>query len=222
MSSPGRPSGPWRPTASTAFDLLHRRHPGRDHERPPGRACLAQQGQIGQRGGGELVAGRLEVLHEVDRFFVPARGHPVDAEIAAMTVDLGVLLEPELDPVAVIDVGHPAPGRVALDVPLVRGDAELGVALLELRHVGPRALGAVDERLGVCERAVMVDADLRDDVDGLAVADLRPRYRRLPWPPLLVSCLDPPSPRAVPQRIFANSFHQLVNPPSTTRFAPVM
>ena len=71
---------------------------------------------------------------------------------------------------AVVDVGHPAPGGVALDVPLVARGADLGGALLELHGVAAGVGGGVDEREGVLELAVVVDADLAGDVDGVAGA----------------------------------------------------
>ena len=81
-----------------------------------------------------------------------------------------VLVLAELHAVAVVDVGHPAPGGVALDVPLVARGADLRGALLELDRVAAGLGGGVDEREGVLEVAVVVDADLAGDVDGLAGA----------------------------------------------------
>jgi hypothetical protein len=85
--------------------------------------------------------------------------------------DLGVTVGVELDLVTVGEVRHSAPRRVALDVPLVLGDAQLGRALLELHGIAPGGCGAFDHLLRELERAVVVDANFRDDVDGLAIAD---------------------------------------------------
>jgi hypothetical protein len=79
----------------------------------------------------------------------------------------------ELDPVPVVDVGHPPPGRVPLDLPLVARGADLGRALLELHGVAAGGRGLVDQREGVAQLAVVVDADLAGDVDRATRADDR-------------------------------------------------
>jgi hypothetical protein len=88
----------------------------------------------------------------------------------------------ELDAVAVFDVGHAAPGGVALEVPLVAGHALLGGAFLELDRVGPGQHGAVDEAFGQLHRAVVVDADLGDHEHRVAVphpAIANPHFRSI-------------------------------------------
>src|SRR5690606_15706311 len=77
----------------------------------------------------------------------------------------------ELDPVPVLQVAHPAPRRVPLDVPLVPGRADLRRPLLELDRVAPGIGGDVDQGLGVVQVAVVVDADLTGDVDRVIDSD---------------------------------------------------
>ena len=122
-----------------------------------------------------LWAGHVELLQEVDGLDVPRRGEPVDAAVAGVLVDLAVVVLAELDAVPVVDVGHPAPGGVALDVPLVARGADLRGALLELDGVAAGGGGLVDQREGVLELAVVVDADLAGDVDRVAGARRRGR-----------------------------------------------
>jgi hypothetical protein len=57
-------------------------------------------------------------------------------------------------------------------VPLVARHAQLRRALLELDRVGPGEDRPVDELAGQVERAVVVDADLGDDLDWLPFADV--------------------------------------------------
>jgi hypothetical protein len=152
-------------------DLLQRGHAGGNHQRPAGGTGLQQQGDIGQGGAGHLVERRFELLDEIHRRLVPAGGGPVDPEFPAITVDLFVFVEAEFHPAAVVDVGHPAPGRIALQMPLIHGHAEFGGALLELHAIGAGAHRAEDEFLRGIHGTVVVDADLGDDVNRMAVAD---------------------------------------------------
>ena len=55
------------------------------------------------------------------------------------------------------------------------GGGDLGRALLELHRIGAGIRRDVDELLGEVDVAVVVQADLGDDVDGLAAADLAHR-----------------------------------------------
>src|SRR5262249_42185392 len=107
-----------------------------------------------------------------DGLGVPRGGEPVDVLALAVLVDLAVLVLAELHAVAVVDVGHPAPGGVALDVPLVARGADLRGALLELDGVATGLGGHVDQLERVLQLTVVVDADLAADVDGTARADL--------------------------------------------------
>ena len=68
-------------------DLLQGRHPGGDYERPAGGARLAQQREIGERGAGHLIEGRIEGFHKIDGRFIPTGCRPVDAEFLAIAVD---------------------------------------------------------------------------------------------------------------------------------------
>ena len=151
-------------------DLLRRRHAGGEDDRAVGGAQGAQQLVVGEGGGGDLVGRDVELLQEGDGLGVPRGGEPGDVLRLGVLVDLAVLVLAELHAVAVVDVGHAAPGGVALDVPLVARGADLRGALLELHGVAAGFGGGVDQLEGVLEVAVVVDADLADDVDGVTRA----------------------------------------------------
>src|SRR5690606_15691656 len=153
-------------------DLLRGGHAGGQDDRAAGGAQCAQQLVVGEGGGGDLVGGDVELLQEGDGLGVPRGGEPGDALLPAVGVDLAVLLLAELHAVPVVDVGHPAPGGVAFDVPLVARGADLRGALLELDGVAAGFGGGVDQLERVLDVAVVVDADLAGDVDGAAGAGL--------------------------------------------------
>nr|GFD02386.1 hypothetical protein [Tanacetum cinerariifolium] len=71
----------------------------------------------------------------------------------------------------VVDVAHAAPRGVAHLLPLVFGHAQLGRALLKLHRVAAGGHGRIDKLLGNVERAVVVDANLGNDVARLAGAN---------------------------------------------------
>ena len=63
-----------------------------------------------------------------------------------MLIDGRIFVEAELHPLAVVDVAHATPGRVALDLPLSRG-ADLGRPLLELDRVAASVGRVVDQAI---------------------------------------------------------------------------
>jgi hypothetical protein len=116
------------------------------------------------------VRGHVELLEEVHRRHVPRRGEPGDPPGPGVRVDGRVRLGVELHPVPVVDVPHPAPRRVPLDVPLVARCTDLRGALLELDRVAACVRGLVDQSQRVGQLAVVVDADLPRDVDRVPAA----------------------------------------------------
>src|SRR5262249_44054026 len=80
-----------------------------------------------------------------------------------------------------------APGRVALPIPLIPRDAELGSALLKLHGITAGGGRSVDQLAGETERAVVVDPDLGNHEDGVALSD-----------PMMT---DPDSPAGLPRRV---------------------
>jgi hypothetical protein len=121
-----------------------------------------------------------------------------------VSIELGALAQAELDLVAIVDVRHPAPRSLADDVPLLFGGAHLGRSLLELDRVAPGPHRAVDQLLRELDRAVVVDADLGDYENRLAV------------PHRLV-----PDPHWSSHGSTLALRYQTVNPPSSTMLAPV-
>ena len=55
-------------------------------------AGVAQQVVVGEGGRGNLVAGHIELVDEIDRSFVPAGGEPWHLDFAAVAIDLLVFV----------------------------------------------------------------------------------------------------------------------------------
>ena len=119
----------------------------------------------------DLVRDDAEVLEERDARHVPRRREPLEPAQQRVVADLDVLVAAELDAVAVLEVGHRAPRRLARHVAHVLGRGDLGRALLELHRVRAGVGRDVDEPLGELDVAVVVEADLGDDIGGAAAAD---------------------------------------------------
>src|SRR6185437_13019307 len=77
----------------------------------------------------------------------------------------------EFDAVPVLEVGHLAPRRAAGDRLHVLGGGDRGSSLLELDRLGPGVSRDVDESLRDLDVAVVVEADLADDVGRVAGPD---------------------------------------------------
>ena len=112
--------------------------------------------------------------------------------------------------------GHPPPGRVALDEPLVTRDAALGRPLLELHGVASREHRAVDELARDFERAVVIDPDFRDDQHAVALAD-----HVVSDPNAFVAHHGLLSIEDAEALRVGRARYQAVHPPSTTRLNPV-
>ena len=120
--------------------------------------------------GGDLVAGRIEAIDEIDGGLVPAGGEPDDADFLAVAVDLAVVGFAEFEGAFEVAVGG-AEGALARPGEFFRRIDHIDGALLELDGTAAGTRGDVDQLLGQADVAVMVDADLRHDVAGLAFAD---------------------------------------------------
>src|SRR5262249_27204457 len=112
-----------------------------------------------------------EGFQKPDGGLVPTGGKPQNPAVAAMPVDRAVLAQAELDTAPVLDVGQPAPGRLPFALPLIARYAELRRALLELDGIAAGRDRPVDQLAGEAQRAVVVDADLRDEKRRLTRAD---------------------------------------------------
>jgi len=93
---------------------------------------------------------------------------PFPAEL----VNAVILRLAELHFVAVIHVGHQAPGSLAHHLALRQWHTKLRRALLELDGVASGGGGHLDQFFGHCEVAIVVDADFGDDITRLSGADL--------------------------------------------------
>ncbi len=113
----------------------------------------------------------VQVFQECDAGHVPRRCEPVEPAQRGVVADLHVLIAAELDAAAVVEVGHGAPRRLSRHVAHVLGSGDLGGALLELHRISAGLRRDVDESLGDVYIAVVIQADLSDDVGGLAASD---------------------------------------------------
>ena len=152
------------------IDLFERAHAGREHDRA---ACVAHASKkfvVGQRGRGDLVAGWTELIHEVHRPFVPAGREPSYAEFGAVTGDLRVLEQTELEAALQVAVGR-SERILAWPRQFLRGVDDFDRPLLELDGVAACPDCRVDQLLGDIERPVVVDAYFGNDVALLAIAN---------------------------------------------------
>src|SRR5262249_50772063 len=150
------------------FDGAHAR---RKNDRPSLGPGVPQQVVVGERRRRNLVAWRREPIDEVDRSLVPARREPRDLARAAERIDLLVVVEIELVAAFEISVRRTEWVPARLGQFLGRID-DLDGALLELHGVAPGGNRNTDQPFGLVDVAVMVDADLRDDVTGLPLPHL--------------------------------------------------
>ena len=151
-------------------DLVHVRHAGREHDRVLRVADCFEQLAVGQRSRRNFDARRPELLDEVDGIAIPAGNEPVNFLSPTIVVDLLEFLQPELDLIAIVEVGDIAPGGLSHLVAHLGRDAFLGRAFLKFHRVTAAGFGHVDQPLGDVEATVMVDADFGDHIVGAAVA----------------------------------------------------
>ena len=152
------------------IDLFHGAHAGGENDRPAFAARVAQQAVVGERSRCNLEAGDVELIDEIHRLLVPAGGEPGHLDFAAIAVDQAVLVVPELQPALEIAVGG-AEGILAGLGQFFGGVDDVHGALLKLHGVAARRYGHADQPAREVDIAVMVDADLGDDVAGVAIAD---------------------------------------------------
>ena len=79
------------------LDLAHRRHPGGDQQRPPGRGGRADQRQVDDLERGDLEHGHVERVELGDRLVVERAGEEVDAALARVVGELGLPLARQRD-----------------------------------------------------------------------------------------------------------------------------
>ncbi len=149
-----------------------------------GRADVAEQMVVGERGRGDLMDRRVEGFDEVDGGLVPGRDEPVDFDGLAEGGDLGVVFLLEFEAVFEVAVGG-SEGIFAGFGEFVGGVDDIDGSLLELDSVAACGDGDADEPFGKVDVAVMVDADFCDDVAGLTIAhqfvsDLQCAHRNSP------------------------------------------
>src|SRR5690606_9714688 len=121
--------------------------------------------------------------------------------------DVIVFLLPELHAVFVLDIGHAAPGRVAHHALLGLGHRHVRIPLLELCAVPIAGEDAVDQLFGDLDVAIMVDADLADEIRFLEVLENAHdiSFRLLPGSPAAIDGID--AARAVTRFFRDQEFH---------------
>lgn len=154
-------------------DLSGCRHAGGQDHRTTGGAQATEQVIIGQRGRGNLVGRHVELLEEVHRLDVPRRGKPVKTALGTAVGNRGIFVAAELDAVAILDIGHPAPRRVPLDVPLITRGADLRRTLLKFHRIASSISGGIDQTEGLFKITIVINSNLTGDVDGLTETDER-------------------------------------------------
>ena len=91
--------------------------------------------------------------------------------VPAVAVDGRELLRAELDAPAVVDVRHPSPGRVALEVHWSRGTHSSGVRFWNLTASAPASTAPSMSFLASSSDPLWLMPDLGDDEHGLTLAD---------------------------------------------------
>src|SRR4051812_6426607 len=156
-----------------AADVVERRAASRDDRRLAERGDVAQQGRVDDVGRGDLVGRHVELGQEVGGADVEGGGEEGDADALGVGDELLVGLAAELQRLAVRAVRGPERVLVLVGLVVHLARVERGVvALLRLDGVRPRAAGLVDEVHRLVDVALVVVADLRDDVGLGVIADL--------------------------------------------------
>src|SRR5690606_22626420 len=133
-------------------------HPGREQDGPP--THCVEQLVVGEHRARNLVARHVEAVEALHRLHVECRGEP-DQSCLRCTVAEGLEVRVrELQPPAILDVGHHTPRGLARHVPPVGSHVEVRVADLELHCVRTGHCRGVDQLTGSRKRSVVVDADL--------------------------------------------------------------
>lgn len=154
---------------------------------------------IGEIAGADLDSGATKLMEEGGTFVVEGRAEKGDAELIAVSLDGGELVGRQRKGGEHFALGL-ANAKVACLVVGLRGgfgDEGVRVEGLKFNGVGTGLAGLRNEIEGKIEFAVMVDSDFGDEVARVPLAD----------------------------RALGNGgefFHQVVQPPSTMRFCPVM
>ncbi|MPM28499.1 hypothetical protein SDC9_75025 [bioreactor metagenome] len=147
-------------------DLRLGGHAGRQHHRQAVPGGGAQQGVVGQVGGGDLERRDAVRGQRVQAGDVPRRAHHVDVAGPGVVEDLVHLLGGQREPAEQIEGvlrAEVLPGGQRLALVAIE---RRHVAQLELDDVGAGVHGEVDQLLGQVDRAVVVVADLGDDDRG--------------------------------------------------------
>ena len=151
--------------------LVSGAHPSRGNYRFTGLAVTPQQAIVGQTSGCDFIAWWIELLYEVHGCSVPAGRKPSDIPRPAVSIDLSVVISAEFNLVSVLKVSNQSPRSVTQDIALLRRYTYFRCALLKFDCITPCEDSRVDQVPGKINTAVVVEADLGHDVNGLCVAN---------------------------------------------------
>ena len=134
---------------------------------------MLQQRRALQIAGRDLVRRDVELPQEIGARQVERGREEVDAELARVRLQLAVLLEAELEELAMLAVGRAEAVLVVVRLVVRRARVEAAVvALLQLDRMRARELRLAEQLARLLEAALVVVADLGDDVALRVVADL--------------------------------------------------
>ena len=155
-----------------AVDVVHGRAAGRHDHRLADRCDVAEQRRVAEVSRSGLVRGHVEVGEEVGARLVEGRREQRHTGVAGRPLELDVCVTVELERLAVLAVGR-AEGVLVVVRRLVRRPRveRAVVPLLELHRIDTALFRREDELAGLLHRALVVVADLGDDVAVAVVRD---------------------------------------------------
>src|SRR5258706_3091952 len=131
---------------------------------------MPQQIVVCQRGGGDLEAGDIKLRDEIDRPFVPTGSEPIDLHFFAVTVNLLVFLDLELEAALQVAIGRAERIFAGLRQ-FLGGVNDIDRPLVEFDRAATSAHRDVDQLFGKIDVAIMVNADFSDDIARLCHSD---------------------------------------------------
>src|SRR5262245_14150799 len=134
---------------------------------------VLEQRRAFQIAGRNLVRRNIEFVQEIGAGQVECGGEEIHAELRRQRLQLTVLLEPELQELAVLAIGRTEAVLVVVGF-VVRGTGvkTLVVALLQLDRVRAGQFRFAEQFAGLIEAALVVVSDFRDDIAPGLIADL--------------------------------------------------
>ena len=136
-----------RPSINRMINLFLSAHAGRNDDGPS--SCRWWRNRLSSvmDAEGNLVAGRVEPFHKVDRTLIPTGNEPENVLFATVGIYLFVFQLPELETAFEVAIGRPK-GVFARLSQLLGGVDYVDCALLKLDRIAPAKAAASDQLLG--------------------------------------------------------------------------